>query len=601
MRRPGPKTEEQVPFRVAHLTTVDLSLRFLVRPQLLAVLDGGGEAIGISAPGPWVESLESDGIRHVALGASTRGMSPLNDIRAAYQLWRALRRERLTILHTHNPKPGLYGRVLGRLAGVPLVVNTLHGMYATEDDALAKRLVVFSLEAMAARFSDVELHQNPEDLEFSVRRGIVPTGKGSLLGNGVDLERFDSGRVDPAARSRLRAAWGVTEGQIVVGMVGRLVMEKGYLELFEAAESLGSRYVVVVAGPEDPDKADAVPAETMERAREHGVVFLGMRTDVDELYSAMDIFVLPSHREGFPRAAMEGAAMGLPIIATDVRGCRQVVDDGSNGMLVPLRSPEALAGAIATIGGDDRLRESMGAASRAKAEREFDERRVVEIVMESYRDGLAAKGLAHLFPAGMIPEPGRLDVRSAIPEDAKALAALHTTEIDKGFLPLLGRRFMTVLYRALIAWPESSVTVAADSAGPVGFVAGVEDVGAFYRHFARRFGMMALRAALPRLVRPSTLRRAWESFRYGEAESQDIPAELLSMAVASRARRRGLSQQLGAALLTELADRDVDAVRVVVGSENTSAIAAYVKMGFAPHGRIEVHAGEPSEVLVWKR
>lgn len=148
--------------KVAHLTTVDLSLRYLVFSQMLAVRDAGGEAIGISAPGPWVDELEAAGIRHIPLHSSTRGMDIPADLRAARQLWKILRRENLDVLHTHNPKPGLYGRVLGRLAGVPIVVNTVHDLYATPDDPLPKRALFYALEAFASRFSDAELVQNPE-------------------------------------------------------------------------------------------------------------------------------------------------------------------------------------------------------------------------------------------------------------------------------------------------------------------------------------------------------------------------------------------------------------------------------------------------------
>ena len=114
-----------------------MSLALLLEAQLDAVVAAGGEAIGISAPGPFVAAIERRGVRHVPLAASTRGWSPWSDLRAAAELWRILRRERPTVLHTHNPKPGLYGRVVGRLAGVPIVVNTVHGLYATPDDPLA--------------------------------------------------------------------------------------------------------------------------------------------------------------------------------------------------------------------------------------------------------------------------------------------------------------------------------------------------------------------------------------------------------------------------------------------------------------------------------
>jgi glycosyltransferase involved in cell wall biosynthesis len=383
---------------VAHLTTVDLSLRFLLWPQLLAVVESGSEAYGISSAGPWVVELEEAGVRHVELRSSTRGVSLLSDIRASIEFWREIRKLPVTVLHTHNPKPGIYGRILGRLAGVPVVVNTLHGFYATETDRLLKRLVVYGLEMLAARFSDAELHQNVEDLELARRLHIVRRSRSRLLGNGIDLARFDPAGVDLATRNRLRAELGATDNQVVVGTVGRLVAEKGFPELFEAVEQLGDDYVVAIIGPVDPDKPDALPADMIERAERAGVRFLGMRKDMEDLYSAMDLFILPSHREGFPRAAMEAAAMGLPVVATDIRGCRQVVRHGINGLLIPVRDPTAIREAIQALGEDPATRAAMSRASRDIAIDEFDEKKVVAIVIDTYCEALAAKGLGHLIP-----------------------------------------------------------------------------------------------------------------------------------------------------------------------------------------------------------
>jgi len=370
--------------KVAHLTTIDASLRFLVMPQLLAVRDAGGEAVGISAPGPWVSELEEAGIRHIALQSSTRGMDFVADLRAVRELWHILKEERFDVLHTHNPKPGLYGRVLGRLAGVPIIVNTVHGLYATPDDRFMKRVVVYTLEAIASRFSHAELVQNPEDLELLHRWRISPRGRTVLLGNGVDLQRFDPNRFDDTDRNRMRSLLNVADDQIVVGMVGRLVAEKGYPELFEGAKMLGDQYVVLAIGPHDPEKADALPEVMLSEAATNGVRFLGMRDDVEELYAAMDMFVLPSHREGFPRAAMEAAASGLPVIATDIRGCRQVVDDGVNGLLIPVKDAQAIVAAIVRLGESPQLRSTMGAASVERSREQFDEQDVVDIVMATY-------------------------------------------------------------------------------------------------------------------------------------------------------------------------------------------------------------------------
>jgi glycosyltransferase involved in cell wall biosynthesis len=404
---PGDGRREPPAFKVVHLTTVDSSLRYLLGPQLTAVRDRGGDAVGVSAPGTDVESLRRDGIRHVPLTASTREMDPLADLRAAAQLWRILRRERPDVLHTHNPKPGLYGRVVGRLARVPIVVNTNHGLYATEDDGRLRRTVVLGLEAVAARFSHAELIQNPEDLDVLVRRRVNRRSRTRLLGNGIDLDRFRPGALAPRERAALRAELGAGADDVVVGMVGRLVAEKGVLELLAAARLLDDRFVVVVIGPDDPAKPDALDRDTVREAEAAGVRFLGLREDVDRLYGAMDLFVLPSWREGFPRAAMEAAASGLPVIATDVRGCRQVVDHEITGLLVPLRDPDALAKAIHSLGEDPATRAAYGAAGATKACREFDERRVVQTVLDAYRSIADGKGLDRVADALRATIPDR--------------------------------------------------------------------------------------------------------------------------------------------------------------------------------------------------
>lgn len=363
--------------KVAHLTTVDLSLRYLLLAQIDACLGRGDEVLGISAPGPDVGFLEARGLRHVPLTASTRSMNVLADLKAARLLWTILRRERPDVLHTHNPKPGIYGRIVGRLAGVPRVVHTTHGLYATEDDPLHKRAVVYGLEAIASRFSHVELVQNREDLELMRRLRIAPRRKLRLLGNGVDLERFRP--PTPDERAEVRAELGFADDDIVVGLVARMVAEKGVPELIEAMEQLLPPYRLLLVGPHDPDKTDALPESWLDRARVGGGVLTGHRSDTDRMYRAMDVFCLPSHREGFPRAAMEAAASGLPVVATDIRGCRQVVDDGVNGRLVPVGSAIALAAAIEAAWGS-----FQPDSARCKAEADFDEKAVVRTVVEAY-------------------------------------------------------------------------------------------------------------------------------------------------------------------------------------------------------------------------
>jgi glycosyltransferase involved in cell wall biosynthesis len=381
--------------RLVHVTTSDMSLALLLGSQLRAFAAAGYDVVGVSAPGPYVERLDAWGIEHVALEHATRSIAPLHDVAALWELRGLLRRLRPDIVHTHNPKPGVYGRVAGRLARTPVVVNTVHGLYAVPEDRWSRRALVYGLERLAATCSQAELVQNPEDVETLARIG-VPRAKLHLLGNGVDLARFTPGAVGAERVAERRAELGVGPDDVLVGVVGRLVAEKGYRDVFAAAALLRERCPgvrVVVVGPTDPAKADALTAADQERAtREGGVRFAGARDDMVDLYAAMDLYVLASYREGFPRSAMEAAAMGVPVIATDVRGCRQVVDHGVTGLLVPPRAPAELAAAIAGLADDGARRTAMGGAAREKAAREFDEQVVIDRTLRVYEEQLRARG-----------------------------------------------------------------------------------------------------------------------------------------------------------------------------------------------------------------
>ncbi len=373
--------------RLIHVTTTDMSLELLLGPQLGAFVDAGFEVIGASAPGRYVEAITARGVEHIALRHTTRSMAPHHDVAAFVELWRLFRRLQPEIVHTHNPKPGIYGRLAARSAGVPCIVNTVHGLYATPEDRIAKRAAVYSLERIASAASDAELVQNVEDVP-TLRRLGIPASKLTVLGNGVDLDRFRPERINEHRRRELRLTWGAGPDDIVCGAVGRLVWEKGYRELFAAAKMLrghNPRILFVVAGGLDEAKADQIgPGDLSTAERDANITFLGLADNVDELYCAMDLYVLASHREGFPRSAMEAAAAGLPIVATDIRGCRQVVEPGRTGELVPVRNASALAGAISDIARSTTRRRRFGTAALEKARSEFDDRRIIEITLDTY-------------------------------------------------------------------------------------------------------------------------------------------------------------------------------------------------------------------------
>ncbi len=370
--------------RLVHLTTSDMSLALLLGPQLEAFARAGYEVIGASAPGPYRKRIEERGIAFEPVRHATRSMAPHRDAAALAELVRLFRRLRPDIVHTHNPKPGLYGRLAARMARVPAVVNTVHGLYALPEDRPLKRRVVYGLERLAATCSHAELVQNPEDVATLAAIG-VPRDRTHLLGNGIDLSAFDPAGPDPDAVARERLALAGDDAEVVCGVVGRLVWEKGLREVFDAARRLRRSHPgvrIVVVGPTDDEKADGLsPADLDAVTAETGVRFAGERRDMALVYAALDLFVLASHREGFPRAAMEASAMGLPVVATDIRGCRQVVEHGLTGTLVPVRDAPALATAVADLV----RRSAYGRAARQRALEHFDQQVVIDRTLATYR------------------------------------------------------------------------------------------------------------------------------------------------------------------------------------------------------------------------
>ena len=380
LRGPGGR-----PLRVAHLTTVDMSLHLLLATELRVDLEAGFETYGISAPGPYVGQLEAIGVRHEPLPALTRAWHPRADAAAARELLAVLHRLRPDVLHTHNPKTGVLGRILGRAARVPVVVNTCHGLWAQAHDPLAKRALVLGAEALAGRFSHAELYQNGEDRRALAR--AVPARRSRVVGNGVDLTRFAAGPGDRArTRARIRADLGVGEDELLVAGVGRQVAEKGIREYAEAARALAGKARFAWVGPADPDKPDALAGES-------GIEFLGSRDDMPDVYAALDVFVLPSYREGFSRSAMEAAACGLPMVLSDIRGCREVGTHGEHLLLTPPGDPRALTAALDRLLTEPGLRTRLGAAARRRAGEHFDQRAVARVSLETYAAVARAKGL----------------------------------------------------------------------------------------------------------------------------------------------------------------------------------------------------------------
>lgn len=385
--------------KVAHVTTIDAAFRALLINQLRSMREEGYEITGISAPGRDVALLEREGVRHVAV-PMTRNFTPFADLLSLWRLYRVMRHERFTIVHTHTPKAGLLGQLAARLAGVPIVINTVHGFYFHDHMSHAWRRFYILMEKLAARCSDVILSQNREDLQTAIEEGICAPGKIKHLGNGIDLAQFDPDRVSPSEERQLRRKLGIADNTPVVGFVGRLAARrKGFLDFMDAARGVAARLPQVrflIVGETDHGKPDAVTPDVAER---YGIadrcLFVGQRDnqELPSFYKLMNVLVLPSIFEGLPRVVMEASAMGVPSVVSNVKGNREAVREGCNGLLVPFGDVPSLRSAILRILREPDTARAMSSQARRIAAECFDEQAVFETVKAEYARLLEQTGL----------------------------------------------------------------------------------------------------------------------------------------------------------------------------------------------------------------
>jgi glycosyltransferase involved in cell wall biosynthesis len=389
-----------MPVRVAHITTADMSLRFLLLNQLKDLKNAGYDVTGISSSGEHVECIEVAGIRHIAVPMTRRASTPAADVRSLVALYQIIRQHQFDIVHTHTPKAGLLGRLAARLARVSVVVHTSHGFIFQDHTPAPSRQLIIALEKLGAACCDLVLSVNHEDVQTAIREGICAAEKVMPLGDGgigIDLSRFDPTRFSQEYVRSNRLELGIPAEGKVVGFVGRLVREKGVLELLEAAQRIyrddrNTRFLIV--GPVDSEKSDAItPSAVHEYGLAEACIFTGRRHDVENLMSLMDIFVLPSYREGLPVVLLEAAAMGVPVVATRIRGCREAVEEGRNGLLVPAKDASALYESISRLLNNPVEARWMGEEGRRMACDRFDERLVFSKVRLEYARLLRTKSI----------------------------------------------------------------------------------------------------------------------------------------------------------------------------------------------------------------
>lgn len=335
----------------------------------------------VDEEGDLFDEARASGVDVVVVPSLVRSVDPRRDVGAVADLARRFRAARPDIVHTHSSKAGIIGRVAAVVAGVPVVVHSVHGWSFHDQMHPAARAVIVAVERIVARWTDVLVVEATTDLEKGLAAGIGRREQYSLIRNGIDLARFTE---EPASQADARRAIGVPDDVRLVGTIGRLAPQKHPLAMVEAmaevvAHRPGTRFAWIGDGP--------LRAETEARAAELGIggafEVLGVRRDVPRALRALDVFALSSLWEGLPRTVTEAMASNVPVVATAVDGLAEAIVPGESGLLVAPDDPPALARAIERVLDDDDLAARLRAGGRDRAW-EFDRREMIARLDDLY-------------------------------------------------------------------------------------------------------------------------------------------------------------------------------------------------------------------------
>ncbi|MDP3588875.1 MAG: glycosyltransferase family 4 protein [Sulfuricurvum sp.] len=358
------------------LSHLDLNLWLFRLPIMQALVNQGHTVYAICPDGEKSDDFTRHGITHISYDISRSSLNPIKELQAIRNIYTAIQPLNLDILHTFTAKPNIYGTLAGKLAKIPRIINLVEGLgsFYLENDLKSRivRTVIEFFYTQIFKLSDTVMFVNHDDPAYLISKNIVSPKKIFIMkGVGIDTNEWK-----PLPKE---------DEWIRVTMIARALKHKGVIEFIDAATILGKKYPEIsfqYVGSPDEGNRFSITEEFMKA--QSSINYLGQQNNIRHILSQSTVFVLPSYREGLPRTSMEAASMGLPIVTADVVGCRETIDQGITGFLIPPQNAQVLAETIEILIINPLLREKMGKAGREKAIREFDIRAIIEKHFEVY-------------------------------------------------------------------------------------------------------------------------------------------------------------------------------------------------------------------------
>jgi glycosyltransferase involved in cell wall biosynthesis len=380
--------------KVCQLCAVDFTLVYFLLPLIDGMREVGWEVVSVCSDGPEVAGIRQRGYR-IETVPIARSYNLFAHLVTFFKLVRLFRRERFDIVHVHTPVAALVGRFAAWVSKTPMIIYTAHGFYFHEEMPFLQRRIFVFLERIAGHFTDLLFTQSEEDKQVALAEHIATLNQVTAIGNGVDVGRFDPEAMGD--QHGLRQQLGISQNSYVVGMIGRQVREKGIVEFLEAAQKIAPTHphvIFLLVGDRLTTDHAALVSDEIEQAKTvlgKRLILTGRRDDIPELLAVMDLFCLPSWREGMPRTIIEAMMMSKPVVATDIRGAREEVINEETGLLVPTRRPLLLAQAILRCIAQPEWAKGLGANGRERALMLYDESRIVATQIEKICECLQKK------------------------------------------------------------------------------------------------------------------------------------------------------------------------------------------------------------------
>ncbi|WP_419765613.1 MAG: glycosyltransferase family 4 protein [Arcobacter sp.] len=383
---------EEKSMRVAFLSHIDINLYLFRLPIMIELVNKGYEVFAICPKGEKFYEFKKYGITAISYKISRKSLNPFKELKTIRNIYKTIKPLNLDILHSFTAKPNIYGSIAGHFAKVPKILNTVTGMgsFYIQNTKKAKtiRTVIEKLYKEANKKVNGVIFQNSDDMNYFIEKKLVSKKNAILIkSSGIDSLKYDIERVSKERVDDLKNKLDIGDSLVVL-MVARAIWDKGIKEYYESANYLSQKYPNVkflYVGDTDEGNLSCANKEFLISSN---VIWLGHRNDILELTALCDIYVLPSYREGVPRTLLEAASMSKAIITTNAIGCREVVNNNFNGILVKVKDSNSLSLGIEKLILDEDLRHKMGKNGRIKVLNEFDVKIVVKEYMEVYEKNI---------------------------------------------------------------------------------------------------------------------------------------------------------------------------------------------------------------------